>query len=69
MSILNGCQEGKATPKLTEIKCPRCGEIVEVFVRLSGRAGETGSIVSDEKCESCGCEIKTGTPISEFTLA
>ena len=29
--LLNGCQEGKATPRLMEVKCPRCGEIVEVF--------------------------------------
>ena len=23
--LLNGCQEGKATPRLVEVKCPRCG--------------------------------------------
>ena len=36
MAVLKGCQEGKATPKLTEIICPQCGEIVEV-----GAAGNT----------------------------
>jgi hypothetical protein len=33
---LKGCQEGKATPKMVEIKCPECGDIIEVFVRMGG---------------------------------
>lgn len=69
MPILNGCQEGKATPKLTEIQCPHCKELMEVFVRMSGGAGETGTIVSDETCENCGYEVKAGSPIGDFTLA
>ena len=24
--LINGCQEGKGTPRLTEVKCPKCGE-------------------------------------------
>ena len=30
--LINGCQEGKGTPRFTEVKCPNCGENVEVFV-------------------------------------
>ena len=37
--LLNGCHEGKATPRLTELICPKCGEIVEVFIRMGGRPG------------------------------
>lgn len=68
MSILNGCQEGKATPRAEEIKCPHCNEVIEVFVCMSGAAGEAGTILSDETCESCGYEIKAGTPVSKFTI-
>lgn len=48
--LLNGCQEGKGTPRLTEVKCPKCGEIVEVFVRMGGPIGKTGTLVSSETC-------------------
>ena len=26
MSLISGCQEGKGTPRLAEVKCPKCGE-------------------------------------------
>ena len=39
--LLKGCQEGKSTPRLTEVKCPKCGEVVEVFVKMGGAIGET----------------------------
>ena len=42
--LINGCQEGKGTPRLTEVKCPRCGEYVEVFVRMGGPVGKTGTL-------------------------
>ena len=29
MAILEGCQEGKKTPVLREISCPKCGEKLE----------------------------------------
>ena len=32
--LINGCQEGKGTPRLAEVKCPKCGEMVEVFVNM-----------------------------------
>ena len=34
--ILKGCEEGKATPKLVEVVCPRCGNELEEFVRMGG---------------------------------
>ena len=53
MGLLNGSHEGKMTPKLTEVKCPKCAQWVDVFVQLGGRPGQTGTLVSDEKCQ-CG---------------
>ena len=35
--LLDGCHEGKHTPRLTEVKCPQCGEWVDVFVLMGGR--------------------------------
>ena len=51
--LLKGCQEGKGTPRLTEVKCPQCGQWVEVFIKMGGAPGQTGTLVSDESC-SCG---------------
>lgn len=64
MALLRGCQEGKATPKLMEIECPKCKDIVEVFVSLG-----TGTIISDEKCEKCGYIIEAEKSVSEFEEA
>ena len=62
MALLDGCQEGKHTPRLTEVKCPNCGEIVEVFVKMGGGVTETGRVISDETCP-CGYTIPSGTPL------
>ena len=56
MALLRGCQEGKQTPELKEIECPKCKEIIEVFVK-------EGKAVEDVKCEKCGFEIKEGDPV------
>lgn len=69
MSLLRGCQEGKATPKMVEVKCPKCGEIMEVFVRMGGGLGETGKLVSDEKCAGCDFVAEAGTPVSDYEQA
>ena len=50
MSLINGCQEGKGTPRLVEVKCPKCGDWVEVFVKMGGAIGKTGTLVADERC-------------------
>ncbi len=63
-----GCQEGKGTPKLTEIVCPRCGEIMEVFVKMGGGVTETGRLASDEAC-SCGFVAEAGMPAESFKPA
>ena len=66
MGVVDGCQEGKKTPKIVEIKCPKCGEEIEVFVRMGGEVGMAGTLVSDETCDKCGYVAKEGTPLSEF---
>lgn len=63
--LINGCQEGKATPKLVEVKCPKCGSYVEVFVKLGGKAGQTGTLVADETC-SCGHVLPAGSYATDY---
>lgn len=63
--LLDGCHEGKHTPRLTEVKCPRCGAFVEVFVLMGGRPGQTGTLVGDEKC-ACGNILPAGSYESEY---
>ena len=63
--LINGCQEGKATPRLTEVKRPRCGEIVEVFVLMGGPIGKTGTLAGDETC-TCGCVLPAGSYESDY---
>jgi len=57
--LLKGCQEGKGTPRLTEVKSPKCGEYVEVFVLMGGRPGQTGTLKSNETC-ACGHILPAG---------
>ena len=49
---------------LVEVKCPRCGEMIEIFVRLGGDIGETGTLAVDTVCEKCGFIAEAGTPSS-----
>ena len=63
--LLKGCQEGKATPRLTEVKCPKCGEYVEVFVLMGGKAGQTGTLKSDETC-TCGHILPAGSYETDY---
>ena len=63
--LINGCQEGKGTPRLTEVKCPKCGEYVEVFVLMGGPIGKTGTLAADETC-SCGYVLSAGTPETKY---
>ena len=60
MRLIDGCHEGKHTPRLTEVKCPRCGEYVEVFVKMGGAPGQTGTLIADEICD-CGCVLAMGS--------
>ena len=63
--LINGCQEGKGTPRLTEVKCPKCGEYVEVFVLMGGPIGKTGTLASDEAC-ACGHILPAGSYETEY---
>ena len=65
MALISGCQEGKGTPRLVEVKCPKCGEYVEVFVKMGGAIGETGTLVYDETCP-CGHVLQTGSYETEY---
>lgn len=67
--LINGCQEGKATPKLVEILCPDCGETIEVFVQMGGAIGKTGTLVASETCPGCGREIRAGSCLSDYQEA
>jgi hypothetical protein len=63
--LLDGCQEGKHTPKLTEVRCPKCGQWVEVFVHMGGRPGQTGTLAADETCD-CGYVLSAGSFLTEY---
>lgn len=63
--LIRGCQEGKTTPRLEEVKCPKCGERVEVFVKMGGAIGETGTLVSDETC-ACGQVLPAGSYVTDY---
>ena len=63
--VISGCHEGKHTPKLMEVKCPKCGDWVEVFVQLGGKAGQTGTLTADETCD-CGHVLPAGSYASEY---
>ena len=63
--LINGCQEGKGTPRLTEVKCPCCGEYVEVFVLMGGPIGKTGTLASDETC-TCGHILPAGSYKTDY---
>ena len=65
MALISGCQEGKGTPRLVEVKCPSCGEYVEVFVKMGGAAGQTGTLIIDEVCD-CGHVLKAGSYASDY---
>lgn len=66
--LIRGCQEGKATPKLVEVKCPKCGAPVEVFIKMGGAIGETGTLISDETCE-CGHILPAGSSQQDYESA
>lgn len=68
MPIIEGCHEGKHTPKLLDVLCPNCGEVLEVFVKLGGSPSQTGRILYDETC-SCGHVVSSGTPASSLEEA
>ena len=63
--LIRGCQEGKATPKLMEVKCPKCGEYLDVFVLMGGAVGKTGTLASDEICP-CGHVLPEGSYLTDY---
>ena len=65
MSLIKGCQEGKGTPRFAEVKCPQCGQCVDVFVIMGGAIGKTGTLAADERCV-CGCVLPAGSFLTEY---
>ena len=63
--LIRGCQEGKETPRLAEVKCPACGAWVDVFVKMGGAVGKTGTLVADETC-ACGHILPAGSYETEY---
>ena len=63
--LLDGCHEGKPTPRLPEVKCPPCGEWVEVFRKMGGRPGATGTLAADEVCD-CGYILPAGSYETDY---
>lgn len=63
--LLDGCHEGKHTPRLTEVKCPNCGAWVEVFVLMGDRPGQTGTLAADEAC-TCGHILPAGSYETQY---
>ena len=58
--VISGCHEGKHTPRLSEVKCPKCGAWVDVFIIMGGRPGQTGTQKKKKKC-SCGHILPAGS--------
>ena len=65
MSLIKGCQEGKGTPRLVEVRCPQCGAWVDVFIRMGGDVGMTGTLASNEVCE-CGHILPEGSYETDY---
>lgn len=51
MSVFSGCQDARNITSIEEIKCPKCGADIEVFVRDE-------KMVGDSVCDQCGYTIK-----------
>ena len=63
--LIDGCQEGKHTPRLSEVKCPKCGEYVDVFIIMGGAFGQTGTLAADEVC-ACRHVLPAGSYEKEY---
>lgn len=55
MSVMEGCHGAKNRVEIVEMDCPRCGGVIELFVK-------EGLTVGDAKCETCGYEVSAGSP-------
>ena len=65
MSLIKGCQDGKATPRLSEVRCPKCGAWVDVFILMGGDVGRTGILAADEVCD-CGHILPAGSYETDY---
>ena len=63
--VIKGCQEGKATPRLSEVKCPKCGQYVEVFVIFFSGFLYFKLQVTNDFC----CAIMKISPLGGYEIA
>ena len=49
MAVLNGCEDKRNAVTIEEVKCPKCGAEMEIYVK-------DGKVEEESKCESCGYE-------------
>ena len=50
-----------------EVKCPKCGDWGEVFVKMGGAIGKTGTLVADERC-ACAYVLPMGSYETEYEV-
>lgn len=60
MSILTSCQDVRNNFVLKEIACPKCGNLIELFIR-------DGKTVGTAKCDICGVTISDGLQVSKIS--
>ena len=46
-------------------KCPKCGAWVDVFIRMGGDVGMTGTLASNETCD-CGYILPAGSYETDY---
>lgn len=56
---MTGCQEARNAVTILEVCCPRCREVMEVFVK-------DGAVCTDSVCEICGYQIEEATAQGEL---
>lgn len=56
MAIIRGCDENRKTAELLEMECPKCKEILEVFVK-------DGKALESVCCEKCGFSLQEGETV------
>lgn len=56
---MDGCQDARNAITIEEITCPKCGGIIEIFVK-------DGFLAADAICDVCGYVISAGSNLGEL---
>ena len=65
--LLRGCREGKIVPRIKKVRCPQCGQWLEIFVTARPVPGKGDILVEDERCE-CGCLLPAGSCEKDYWI-